>query len=346
MKFKSVCTSLLSLLSACGLYAANAAAQAGTASAAGEAMPAAEAAVEPVPAEYASDWHFSAGVSYRNFRSPRFKSSAKTSSFQGYLVNEDGSVVAPSQDNMADAWSAAGGSTQQPGVRRFSFADYQGGRVAAAAKGDYGKGEEVAPLLSVGTDFWSNGRLAAGFVANFQFFNLDTAASMRGAGTGSLTGYDKFVSYNPANGYVFNDQHMSYTGPDILGVANTVSARTKFDMQLYVFDLGLSLGYDFDCGVRAYVAAGPSLSVADMESSTRATSFSSVGEGGTVRGRDNSVEFNWGVYASAGASYWFSETYGLAAEVRYDNGFGDVSTHYAKQSLDSWGGVIKLSARF
>ena len=109
--------------------------------------------------------------------------------------------------------------------------------------------------------------------------------------------------------------------------------KSKFDMQLWVLDAGLSLGYNFDNGLRTYLAGGPTLSIADMESSCRGD-------------HANEIEFNWGLYVAGGASYWFSESVGLAAEVRYDDGFGSVGTRYAKQSLDTLGGNVKLMVRF
>ena len=52
------------------------------------------------------------------------------------------------------------------------------------------------------------------------------------------------------------------------------------------------------------------------------------------------------VVQTGGANYWFTETIGLAAELRYDDGFGTVGTRYAKQDLDTLGGSVKLLVRF
>ena len=52
------------------------------------------------------------------------------------------------------------------------------------------------------------------------------------------------------------------------------------------------------------------------------------------------------LYLAGGASIWFNETIGLAAELRYDDGFGSVGTRFVKQSLDTLGGSVKLLVRF
>ena len=93
------------------------------------------------------------------------------------------------------------------------------------------------------------------------------------------------------------------------------------------------LGYNFDFGLRLYLAGGPTLPLADMETSSSGH-------------HKNELEFNWGLYVAGGASYWFTERVGIAAEVRYDDGFGTVGTRYVKQSLDTLGGSVKLLVRF
>ena len=69
--------------------------------------------------------------------------------------------------------------------------------------------------------------------------------------------------------YSVNNIKMDATG-NVVDASSVFSpGKSKFDMQLWVIDAGLSLGYNFDNGLRAYVAGGPTLSIADMESSCR-----------------------------------------------------------------------------
>ena len=144
--------------------------------------------------------------------------------------------------------------------------------------------------------------------------------------------YDYMVGWSDGK-YTVNNVKMDATGK--AGDASSVftAGKSKFDMQLWVIDAGLSVGYNFDNGLRAYLAAGPTLSVADMESSSNGK-------------HKNETEFNWGLYLAGGASIWFNETIGLAAELRYDDGFGSVGTRFVKQSLDTLGGSVKLLVRF
>lgn len=329
--------SVLSMLTALGVCAADAAMQP-------ESEPVAvPEAAEPVVAEYSSDWHLSAGISYRKFRSAHFKS-ASSGSFSGMLVTDGGVADPSSQEALKKAWQERGYPLTPGGIPRvLNFADYTGGSVSGS--GSYVTRERLAPVLGLSTDIWNDGALSLAFVTNFQFFNMNSGSSASGGSVGRLDVYGHAVSYNHNGIFDVNANRPFPAVGNADGKINAV-ARTKFDMQLYVFDLGLSLGYDFDSGVRAYLSAGPTISIADMESHSFAAVTSNGNRIAGGSGRDNDVEFNFGLYAAAGASFWFNESYGISAEVRYDNGFGNVDTHYASQSLDSWGGVVKLNTRF
>lgn len=335
MKLKTTSASFLSLFAACSLFAADAAVQ--------PENTVAEAPAEPVIEQYDGSWHFSVGASYRNFRSPRFKS-ANSGSFSNALVTLSGEVLSATDANLRKAWVERGYSTEQDGAYALTFASFEGGSVSGS--GDYDTFERFAPVLAIGTDIWSDGALSLAFVANFQFFNVDTSDKASGDAIGKITADNRFVTYD-SEGNTFTPNWNDTTGRGEVADASVKAvAKTKFDMQLYVFDAGLKLGYDFDSGFRTYIAAGPTLSIADMESSSYAKVSNSSGKIVSGSGRDNDVEFNFGFYVSAGAEFWFNESYGLSAEVRYDNGFGDVDTHYVSQSLDSWGGMVKLNMRF
>ena len=98
-------------------------------------------------------------------------------------------------------------------------------------------------------------------------------------------------------------------------------------------DLGLKLGYTLASGLDFYVAAGPSLSYADMESSS----------GGR---HDNDLDYIFGLYAAFGSSYWFNESYGLSFDIRYDEAFKHADTKYANLNLDSWSAILKFLVQF
>lgn len=284
-----------------------------------------------------NDWTVSVGVAYRNFHRPQMKSGA-TPSFQNFVLDDaTGSYWEPTNENLEKAWNSRYPGLEA-GVNRLSFGDLQGSQ--GSGRGTYGLREQMAPAVGFSTGLWSQDNLDLQLVANFQYYTLGTQAGGSAAGA-FVSSYDRFVSKVDS---VFTPSDVKIPGQGGAGSV-LLDSKVKFDMDLYVLDLGVSLGYNLDNGLRAYVAAGPTLSVADMESTSYAgitTGEQRIGN----RDRANETEFNWGLYASAGAGYWFNEAIGLSAELRYDKGLGDVGTRYVSQSLNSFGGMMKLQMRF
>ncbi len=292
--------------------------------------------------DYSGDWSISVGLSYRNFHRPTLKGGT-TPAAEGYVMDEaDGSLKEATPKNLDSAWNA-----RYPGLerdmRRLTFGDINS--FAASGHGSYADRERIAPVVGFSTSLWAKDALDLALVGNFQYYTMDTKLQGKGSDSAGSQLYDRFVSkingtLTPTSG----EQSKLDSSSSHDGTVNLAS-KVNFDMDLYVFDLGLSLGYNLDNGLRAFVAAGPTLSLADMESSA----YNSVGVGSgkdSYFGRDNENEFNWGLYASAGAGYWFNETIGISAELRYDKAFGDVGTRYASQSLNTFGGMLKMQLRF
>ncbi|MGI6354954.1 MAG: hypothetical protein ACOX6W_07660 [Lentisphaeria bacterium] len=275
-------------------------------------------------ASSAGNWSFNAGVSYRNFRDARF-TGVNTGNYVGLFQD--------SAANMGDFATEIKNYMGDDPVP-VSVVTYTGG--TAKSSGDYGFQESLGIILGTSLGLWRDGRVGLDFVANFQCFQVDSAG-YGGAGseyTTNVFAAGGEVSYNDVS------ESTSYIG---------AISKTKFDMDLYVIDLGLALDYSFENGLGLYVATGPTLSLADMESNSRAGLYNTAAGNsplGSARGRANEHEFEWGWYAAAGASYWFSENVGLACELRYDEGFGTVGTKYVVQDLDAWGGNLKLLFRF
>lgn len=275
-------------------------------------------------ASSASNWSLGAGLSYRSFRDARFTG-----------INT-GDYVGLFQASAADMGEFSSEITKYMGNNPVpvNVVTYTGG--SAKTSGDYGFQESLGIILGTSLGLWQDGRLGLDFVANFQYFQLDTAA-YGSAGSEKTTNV-----YAAGGGVSYNDvyQQTNYVG---------AISKTKFDLELYVIDLGVSLDYSFENGLGLYVASGPTLSMADMESNSRAGLFNTAASNNPIsraRGRDNEIEFEWGWYVSAGASYWFSENVGLACELRYDEAFGTVGTKYVVQDLDAWGGNLMLLFRF
>ena len=291
-----------------------------------EAAPAADAEgyeLAPAPA----DWFFSVGLSYRDFDQPKFKVGGGDDFAD--LLSLNGTLVEPTNSNLSQAVRDKLGTVRDTGVTRLTFVSGSVG--GGSSKGSYADQEKLGGTLGTSLSLWNDGALDLSFVANLSFYELDSASRSLKGGKASASAYDYMVGWSGGN-YVANNVKM-----DATGAVNTSSlfatGKAKFDLQLWVLDAGVSLGYNFDNGLRLYLAAGPTLSLADMESSNGAR-------------HKNEIEFNWGFYAAGGANYWFTETIGLAAELRYDDGFGTVGTRYAKQDLDTLGGSIKLLVRF
>ncbi|MCQ2402784.1 MAG: hypothetical protein MJ202_03555 [Lentisphaeria bacterium] len=278
---------------------------------------------------FESDWTVSVGVSYRNFKNPRFHGT-KTPGFTDYVLDEDrGEFVEPTQANLQSALNARRNSTAG-GVYRLTFGSFEG--ASSSGKGSYGKGEKMAPAIGLSKNVWVKDALDLDLVIGFQAFELDSAAHFGGKGA-KLDTYDYYVY--AGNSFVVNNLKMDASAKRIPAV--NAMGKAKMDMNLYVLDLGLSLGSNFDNGARVFVAAGPTLTLTDLNSSAYA---------GASHRHDDSTDLTLGCYAAAGADFWFTEAVGLAAELRYDLAFGQVKTRFVKQNLDGFGGQLKLKYRF
>jgi hypothetical protein len=290
-----------------------------------------QAAAQQQPAEQSKiqsdNWHIGLGMSYRNFRKPRFQS-ANVPDFVGAFSAASPNIVEYTPENIATF-----GAT---GLEIVNIVHYSGGSVGAT--GHYGLEESLAPLVSFSMGLVQKDNMELSLVANLQYFSMDSASR-----SSSFSGGDEYtrlmnVMYGLPSGAEYDD---------VVGETNYTnylsgSARSKFAMDLYVLDLGLSLNYIFENGLQAFVAAGPSISLADMESSSSAAIAGLAG--GSAR--DNDIDYVLGIYASVGASYWITEKVGLSLEVRYDEGFNDADTKFVSQNLDGIGGMVKCLFRF
>ncbi len=311
---------LLSLVACAALFAQEAAPAA-------ESAPVADAeAYELAPAPV--DWYFSAGLSFRNFDKPKFKVTGG-SDFDN-LLSLNGTLVEANDANLAAAVKSKLGAVRDTGVTRLTFAS--GSSANARSTGSYADAEKLGGTIGAYANLWSDDALDLGFVANLAFYELDSASRSLKGSSSDYSACDHYVGWSGSQYTVNYAVDMDATGSVNASSIGT-TGKCKFDMQLWVLDAGITLGYNFDNGLRLFLAAGPTLSLADMESSC----------GGSHK---NENEFNWGLYVAGGANFWFTETIGLAAEVRYDDGFGTVGTRYVKQDLDTLGGSVKLLVRF
>ena len=199
--------------------------------------------------------------------------------------------------------------------------------------GSWGVMESMAPVVSLDADIYQNDSWTLSVISNLQYYNMDTASSAKGGSIGETTYHTKVYWTDSSNwGQIVRadkDPDYSVTSTSYL----TGTGRTKFDLQMLEIDLGLKLGYTLASGLDFYLAAGPSLSYADMESSS----------GGR---HDNDLDYIFGLYAAIGSSYWFNESYGLSFDIRYDEAFKHADTKYANLNLDSWSAILKFLVQF
>ncbi len=175
------------------------------------------------------------------------------------------------------------------------------------------------PVLSLECGIWQKDALTLSLIGDFQYFWLNNSRRINGVSMESHS----FVSvshpeFGPAQGavYSFGDRF-----------------KAKTDMDLYILDLGLKASYDFSESFGLFAVFGPTVTFADTESK--------------VDGRhDSDEDFIFGLYAGAGAAYWFTEKVGLSCEIRYDAAFEKVETKDIKQDLDGLGGALKLLIAF
>ena len=274
--------------------------------------------------------HLGVGVGYRNFHTVRLKG-ASQNSFVGIWTSNSGGMAAYNSDSVHNIVSgnATNVGTYMPASANITVSDgYNLG-----GHGSWGVMESMAPVVSLDADIYQNDSWTLSVICTLQYYNMDTASSAKGGSIGETTYHTK-VYWTDSNNWgqivrADKDPDYSVTSTSYL----TGTGRTKFDLQMLEIDLGLKLGYTLASGLDFYLAAGPSLSYADMESSS----------GGR---HDNDLDYIFGLYAAIGSSYWFNESYGLSFEIRYDEAFKHADTKYANLNLDSWSAILKFLVQF
>ena len=274
--------------------------------------------------------HLGVGVSYRNFHTVRLKGVSQNS-FVGIWTNDPRSMVEYNERNVQNIVQNSPVAVGVYMPTRANITASSGYNLGG--HGSWGNMESMAPVVSLGCDLYQNDSVTVGFISNLQYYNMDTATAASGRSISEKTYYTKVYWTDSSN---WGEIVRATSDPDYrVGDTNylTATGRTKFDMQMLEIDLGLKVAYTLTNGLDFYAAAGPSLTYADMESSSGAR-------------HDNDLDYIFGVYASVGSSYWFNESYGLAFDVRYDEAFKHADTRYANFNLDSWSAILKFLVQF
>ena len=269
------------------------------------------------------DWHISIGLSYRDFKKPKFGSASTAAGV--WAKDADGNPYEIDRDVTNGGFGYVSGlENYRP--RTIDVVTSEGG--SGSSKGSYGDMEQLGLIAGFEYALTQNESLSLNLAANFQYFMLDSAGgSSVGGGTTTQTYPIVMGSIGPM-GWPSNKEYSVGGG----------NVRTEMDMELYVFDLGLSVSYEFENSIVLSLAAGPSVSLADINTSAKAS--------GSRTKHDDDLEFEYGFYVSGGIAYWFSEKMGLAFDLRYDNAFGEVGTKYVSQNLDAVSGQLQVLFRF
>ncbi|MBP5672983.1 MAG: outer membrane beta-barrel protein [Victivallales bacterium] len=175
------------------------------------------------------------------------------------------------------------------------------------------------PVLSLEYGIWQKDAVTLSLIGGFQYYHLDNSRHINAYAT-------ETHSFMPVNNPQFGS---------VIGNVSTLGDvfKAKMDMDLFILDLGLKAAYSLNESFDLFVTVGPTLTIADTESK--------------VDGHhDSDDDCILGLYASAGAAWWFSEKISLSCEVRYDTAFEKVETKDIKQELDGFGGALKLLIAF
>jgi opacity protein-like surface antigen len=266
------------------------------------------------------------GVSYRNFHKADFRDKSSGGAYSGWYKN-DISTLKPGAPNLEELLPTTG--TYEYNLINATWSGSTG-------NGGYEFNDEIAPIFSASYAFYAKDNLSLSAVANFQFNMLDS--SERG---GQASGKDSLMLAARIGDVLTVGEQSSSAATSL-----EASSKYKFDMDLYTLDLGVRLDYTLNEQLDLFVAVGPSISYADMDSSFRGNLYSNGNAIGGFRQSDDSSDWVFGFYASAGAAFWFTEQIGASLEARYDGAFEDAETKLATQSLDTWGAALKLLYRF
>ena len=276
--------------------------------------------------------YISLGLTYRNFDKPKFKSAGIAGS-EGFYISRDGIGAIQPIANIRNVGTDGSiySATQTGHAEVVTIVTSEGGYYSS--KGSLGTSDKLAPVIGIGFPLTSKDALSLDLVANFAYFSTDSASrNVKSYGFGQSS-YQALVQ-NGVPGYydgeVVDNLHVFGGG-----------FKAKYEMKLYQFDLGANLGFSFQSGLQFNLAAGPSLALADVDS----TCYSNYNGMGGKRTADTFKSI-FGVYASAGVSYWFTEHFGLSCDVRYDEAFKDAKTKYITQDLDSWSAGVRVLWHF
>lgn len=193
-------------------------------------------------------------------------------------------------------------------------------------------------------------------VGNFQYYCFGASSSA----SGSVGSPGSFEVEQYQHWWVDTDVPPDYV-PDTLtpGVlladgqllGTSFAMRSKFDLDLYVFDLGLQARATIK-RINVTLALGPTLSIVDAESSqTQQASWLAQGPGlpaGSSNQKTSDSEFDYlfGAYGALGVTLDITKSWSIGVECRYDYVHDDAGTDQVKMDLSGFSGIARLAYQF
>lgn len=308
-----------------------------------------------------SPWTLRLGASYRDFDDVDFESVA----FRNW-----------GQSGVPDGPYGVQNATTAPGLMGGAVLDYV--RYNGGSEG-VDSGDKWAPSIGFRYDLTpacERGTTLA-LVGNLQYYRLDFGASASGtqAAPGGFSHelHHHPIAYDPSTplltptpwalpgSALLPSPPGPYLGTAIPGT--TFSIRNQFEMDLYVLDIGLEARATMD-RVNLTVALGPSLTIADAESSQTQQAawqaqapanapppgFTEIpgvpADSYAEESSDSDTDFLLGAYAALGVNVDLSDSWSVGLECRYDYVDRDAGTDQAELDLSGASGIVRLAYKF
>ena len=289
------------------------------------------------PAPNASNWRMSLGVSYRDFKKLEFQAMSLRNGFGANDGTSGGRVGIQGYD--AATLTAYG---VVPPVFPLSMpisvdmATFQGSREKADSS------SAIAPVIGLERALSMDDNRIISLVGNLQYHNVSTEGS-----SNVVASSDTHLFFLPGP---------TFTPPTATGgVQNpgtNINIKSKFDMDLFVFDLGLKVATNnatsnFDW----YAAAGPTLAIANSDASLTENEtwapITPLDPGAAVAThKDSGLDMAIGVYGALGMEYRLNKNWSLGLEGRYDAAFSKIGNDLAKLDLNGPSLQLKIIYAF
>ena len=211
---------------------------------------------------------------------------------------------------------------------------------ASAADDSPDTGDSWGPMIGFEMMMVDNIDSIVNLVGNFQFFSVQVNENSSTDGF-SLNHQVINTTILPVSQNQLDNNKLPLSGSGVVD--------NDFDLELYVFDLGVKTSFEMFDPFSFSVTAGPSLSIGDLDTevSTTANVQGTTGTQ-TVSSRSNKsdVDIIFGLYFALEGAYRLSETFSLGLGYRYDWSNQEAATSQASLDLATHGGYAKFIVDF